>query len=288
MMAERRMFSQKIVDSDVFLDMPLSAQALYFHLCMRADDDGFINNTRKIQRMIAASDDDLKLLIAKRFLIAFKDVVVVKHWNMHNQIRKDRYKPTQYKEEYEMLSLKDNGSYTEQYIVEQEIERAVTNWKPNDNHLSTICQPTDSIDKVIKDKAIKGEGISGRNMDYENIRDLFNSICVSYPKVKTLSDARKKTIKARLNTYSMEELKTVFEKAEASDFLKGKNNRNWMANFDWMLKDANFAKILDGNYDTKTSGKEQKNDAGGKTASNEKGYVQQLVEQGYTGEFEGF
>ena len=71
-MAERRMFTQKIVDSDAFLDMPLTAQALYFHLNMRADDDGFVNNPKKIQRMIGAAEDDLKLLIAKRFLLAFE------------------------------------------------------------------------------------------------------------------------------------------------------------------------------------------------------------------------
>ena len=91
------------------------------------------------------------------------------------------------------------------------------------------------------------------NICYQDVINLYNSICTSFSKVKALSDARKKTIKARLNTYSMEELQAVFEKAEASDFLKGKNNRNWMANFDWMLKDANFAKILDGNYDNKVS-----------------------------------
>lgn len=141
---------------------------------------------------------------------------------------------------------------------------------------------------IDKDKIREDKEKDNNNICYQDIINLYNSICISFSKVKTLSDARKKTIKARLNTYSMEELKTVFEKAEASDFLKGKNNRNWMANFDWMLKDANFAKILDGNYDTKTSGKEQENDAEGKTTAGEKGYVQQLVEQGYTGEFEGF
>lgn len=79
-MAERRMFSKTIVDSDAFLDMPLSTQALYFHLSMRADDDGFLNNAKKIQKIIGASDDDLKLLIIKRFVIAFDDgIIVVKH-----------------------------------------------------------------------------------------------------------------------------------------------------------------------------------------------------------------
>lgn len=112
-MAERRMFSKTIVDSDAFLDMPLSTQDLYFHLSMRADDDGFLNNAKKIQKIIGASDDDLKLLIIKRFVIAFDDgIIVVKHWRMNNYLRKDRYTPTIYQEEFKMLGIKDNGAYT--------------------------------------------------------------------------------------------------------------------------------------------------------------------------------
>lgn len=112
-MAERRMFSKTIVDSDAFLEMPLSTQALYFHLSMRADDDGFLNNARKIQRIIGASDDDLRLLVLKRFIIAFDDgIIVVKHWRMNNYLRKDRYTPTVYQDEFAMLSIKDNGAYT--------------------------------------------------------------------------------------------------------------------------------------------------------------------------------
>lgn len=112
-MAERRMFSKTIVDSDAFLDMPLSTQALYFHLSMRADDDGFLNNAKKIQKIIGASDDDLKLLIIKRFVIAFDDgIIVVKHWRMNNYLRRDRYTPTVYQEEFKMLGIKDNGAYT--------------------------------------------------------------------------------------------------------------------------------------------------------------------------------
>lgn len=112
-MAERRMFAKTIIDSDAFLDMPLSTQALYFHLSMRADDDGFINSPKKVQRMVGCGDDDLKLLIAKNFLIPFESgVVVIKHWKIHNYIRNDRYKPTVYKEEKSQLYLKDNNAYT--------------------------------------------------------------------------------------------------------------------------------------------------------------------------------
>ena len=145
-MAERRMFTQKIVDSDAFLDMPLSTQSLYFHLNMRADDDGFVNNPKKIQRMIGASEDDLKLLLVKRFILGFENgVVVIKHWRMHNLLRKDRYNPTQYVEEMATLALNDNGSYTEKPYV----DALATTWQPNDNQVATQDSiGKDSIGKV--------------------------------------------------------------------------------------------------------------------------------------------
>lgn len=112
-MAERRMFAKTIIDSDAFIDMPLSTQALYFHLSMRADDDGFINNPKRIQRMIGCGDDDFKLLIAKSFLIPFESgIVVIKHWKIHNYIRADRYKPTVYHDEAAQLNIKNNKAYT--------------------------------------------------------------------------------------------------------------------------------------------------------------------------------
>lgn len=116
-MAEKRMFTQKIIDSDAFLTMPLSAQALYFHLNMRADDDGFVNNPRKIAEWIHASDDDLRLLLAKRFLIGFESgVIVIKHWRMHNTLKSDRYHPTDYQEEFALLDIKPNKAYTEKSL----------------------------------------------------------------------------------------------------------------------------------------------------------------------------
>ena len=112
-MANKRMFTMKICDSDAFLDMPLSAQALYFHLNMRADDDGFIGNSKRVQRLIGASEDDFKLLLMKRFIIEFDDgVIVIKHWRMHNTLSRNRYTETQYLDEKSMLRIKDNGSYS--------------------------------------------------------------------------------------------------------------------------------------------------------------------------------
>ena len=134
-MAERRMFAKTIIDSDAFLDMPLTTQALYFHLSMRADDDGFINNPKKIQRMIGASDDDLKLLIAKNFIIPFESgIVVIKHWKIHNYIRNDRYKETVYKEEKALLDTKDNKAYT---FGIPTVYQSDTNGIPNGYNLDT-------------------------------------------------------------------------------------------------------------------------------------------------------
>ncbi len=112
-MANKRMFTMKICDSDAFLDMPLSTQCLYFHLNMRADDDGFVGNPKRIQKTVGASEDDLKILIAKRFVLMVEDgVIVIKHWRMHNTIQSDRYTPTVYQEEKDLLMLKANKSYS--------------------------------------------------------------------------------------------------------------------------------------------------------------------------------
>jgi hypothetical protein len=148
-MAERRMFTQKIIDSDAFLDMPLSTQALYFHLNMRADDDGFVNNPKRIQRTVGASDDDLKLLIAKRFVIGFENgVIVIKHWRMHNTLRKDRYNPTQYQDELAQLEIKGNNAYTER-MPEALPESVATTGQPDGNHSATQYSIGKySIDKV--------------------------------------------------------------------------------------------------------------------------------------------
>lgn len=143
-MPEKRMFTKKITESDAFLDMPLSTQCLYFHLNMNADDDGFVNNPKRIMRTIGASEDDLKILIAKSFILVFESgVIVIKHWRMHNTLRNDRYKPTDYTEEYALLGLKDNKAYT---------------WQPNGNQLEpqpnlTKPNPTKPRDEDIQKEA---------------------------------------------------------------------------------------------------------------------------------------
>ena len=112
-MAKKRMFNLGVLETDAFMDLPLSAQALYFHLNLRADDDGFIGNPKRITQNIGASDNDLQELINKKFILAFDNgVVAIKHWRMHNAIKKDRYTQTNFIDELNMLHLKENGSYS--------------------------------------------------------------------------------------------------------------------------------------------------------------------------------
>lgn len=179
-MAERRMFTQKITDSDAFTEMPLSAQALYFHLNMHADDDGFLNNANKIRKSINASEDDLKLLMLKRFILPFESgVVVIKHWRMHNLLRKDRYNPTQYQEEFNRLELrKTDNAYTEKGIV-------ATTWQPNDTKLA----PQDSIGKdsiVYIDTNVSCSNDTDESNHFEHnvnhFEQRFDSFWNAYPK----------------------------------------------------------------------------------------------------------
>ena len=158
-MAERRMFSKEIIDSDAFLDMPLSTQALYFHLCMRADDDGFVNNPKKIQRMIGCSDDDGKVLIGKRFIIPFETgVVVIKHWRIHNYIQKDRYHATKYEDEMALLTIKQNGAYTVLPDETDHVYKMDTECIQDVSKMDTeVSIGKVSLDKVSLDKVSKGE-----------------------------------------------------------------------------------------------------------------------------------
>lgn len=111
-MAEKRMFSNKVIGSDAFLEMPDSTQNLYFHLSMYADDDGFVDKVKTIMRMTGKKEDDLKLLIAKSFIIPFESgVIVIKHWKINNYLRSDRYHETQYLNEKLLLSEEKNGEY---------------------------------------------------------------------------------------------------------------------------------------------------------------------------------
>ncbi|WP_228065549.1 replisome organizer [Enterococcus mundtii] len=233
-MAERRMFAKTIIDSDAFLDMPLSTQALYFHLSMRADDDGFINNPKKIQRMVGCGDDDLKLLMAKRFILVFESgVIVIKHWKIHNYIRNDRYKPTLYQDEKALLADKDNKAYT---FAEELPNRDENLGIPDDNQ--TVYQMDTQV-RLGKDRLGK---------DSKDIRD------VTPPKKSKAKPIRHKYGEYKnvlLSDDQMEKLKTEFpndyqERIERlSEYCEsaGKTYKNYLATIrSWARKEKNEPK----------------------------------------------
>ena len=142
-MAERRMFAKTIVLSDAFLDMPLGARCLYLTMSMLADDDGFVNSPKSIIRQTGATEDDLKVLIAKKFIIPFDNgIIVIKHWRINNYLRNDRYQPTVYIEQLEQLSLDENKAYTT---------------KPNSVGIPSMGIPSIGKDSIGKDSI--GESI---------------------------------------------------------------------------------------------------------------------------------
>lgn len=154
------MFAKSIIDSDFFLDMPQSTQLLYFHLSMRADDDGFINNPKSIMRNVKCNEDDLKLLVVKQFIIPFESgVVVIKHWRIHNYIKSDRYKSTIYQEEKSCLSLENNTYIMSGTTVEPERIQKGTIMEPEWNHVGTEVdtQVRDRV-RVSKGKIIDSKG----------------------------------------------------------------------------------------------------------------------------------
>ena len=247
-MAERRMFAKTIIDSDAFLDMPLSTQALYFHLSMRADDDGFINNPKKIQRMVGCGDDDLKLLMAKRFILVFESgVIVIKHWKIHNYIRNDRYKPTLYQDEKALLADKDNKAYTFAEELPKHDEKLGI---PDDNQ--TVHQMDTQVrlgkvrlgkvSKEIKDitpsKKTKAKPIRHKYGEYKNV---------------LLSDEQMEKLKIEFPNDYQERIERLSEYCESS----GKTYKNYLATIrSWARKEKNESKSASSGY--KRTGRREK------------------------------
>jgi len=240
-MAERRMFAKSIVLSDAFLDMPLSARCLYFTLGMFADDDGFVGSPKGIMRQCGASQDDMKILLEKRFVLGFESgVIVIKHWRINNYLRSDRYQSTTYLEEKESLVLDEKNAYTEKD--------------------KCVGIPSIGIPSIVKDSIGKD---SIGNINYcqkaQEIVDLYHEHCPSLPKVMKLTDKRIKLANARLKEYSEEQIIDVFNKAQESDFLRNGSGTWKGADFEWILNVNNFVKVMEGNYKNKTNNPEKKN-----------------------------
>lgn len=278
-MANKRMFTMKIVDTDAFLDMPLSTQCLYFHLNMRADDDGFIGNPKRIEKIIGANDDDLKLLIAKRFVILFDDgVIVIKHWRMHNTLSRDRYIETSYTDEKKKLLLKDNGSYSltngnsiddtkliersnrqtqkRRKIDEQKTHSGKDIGLDKDLELDLDTELDKDKEKDINDLIVSKDTIC--QTDIQRTIDEWNTLEeFGITPVKRMTPKREQAVKARIRQNHMDDILEAIENIRHSSFLQGQNKEGWMITFDWFLKPGNFAKVFEGNYLDKSGNKPQ-------------------------------
>ncbi len=215
-MAERRMFAKTIIDSDAFLDMPLSTQSLYFHLSMRADDDGFINNPKKIQRMVGCGDDDLKLLMAKRFILVFDSgVIVIKHWKIHNYIRNDRYKPTLYQEEKAELAEKNSKAYTfKTEVIESENHLGI----PDGNRMGYQMDTQVRLgkDRLVKDK--KKNSVEPSS----TMPELFEKVWKTYPKKTNKKKAKEQFLKKFKSEEDLDQFKKGYK-----DYLKYIKLNDW-------------------------------------------------------------
>lgn len=184
-MAQKRMFDKTITNSDEFIEMPMSSQVLYFHLSMNADDDGFINNWKSIMRMTGTKEDDLKVLIAKQFIIPFESgVIVIKHWRINNFLRKDRHIDTKFQKELSMLDTNDNQEYV-----------WLTNGQPSIEK--------NSIEKnSIEKKKIYKERIEKLYFENNKVNDIFLEFLDLRKKIKAVnSDRAINTLINKLNKY---------------------------------------------------------------------------------------
>lgn len=262
-LAQKRMFTMKIVDSDAFLEMPLSTQCLYFHLNMRADDDGFIGNTKRIMKITGASEDDLRLLIAKRFVLTFEDgVIVIKHWRMHNTLSRDRYAETSYTDEKKMLLLKDNGSYSltggnpidDTRLIERSGRQ--TQQRRNKDATKTLSDIDKGLDieldkDIDKDNNLIVSKDTIRQTDVRRVIEEWNKLQdVGIAPIRDIKPASKRCqmLKGRIREYGMNDLLKAMDNIRNSDFLRGENKNGWMITFDWFVKPNNFLKVLEGNY----------------------------------------
>lgn len=282
-MASRRMFSIRLINSARFLKMPISCQALYFHLGLHADDDGIVEAYNVI-KTVGCTEDDLKVLVGKGFVQVLNEDLVsyITDWRENNKIRADRKIDSIYKDL--LISLNptidllepqpradrkgpteesgtshgqpmdgqwtDNGRHRlgKDRLVKDRIGEDRVETQAQEKALHCNEGVTECNTEKRREREEKRERREDKRIDYQQIADMYNETCVSFPRLVKLSDTRKKAIKARLRNYTVDDFKRLFEMAEQSDFLKGKNKRNWSATFDWLINDANMAKVLEGNY----------------------------------------
>ena len=241
-MANRRMFSKKITDTDKFLDMPASAQNLYFHLNMHADDDGFLGNAKTVKRMVGASDDDLKLLVTKQFLIPFDDgVVVIKDWRIHNYIRSDRYRSTIYTDHKNSLQINENQQY--ELVAEQPKEVGMTDGIPSGNQdgyqmdtqvrlgkdrLGKVRLGKDRLDSTRQDKTQESQP-EADHISLEVVKEVIDYLNQKAgTKYRATTAATKRLVGARLKEgFTVDDCKKVIDN-KVADWLGDEKMKNYL------------------------------------------------------------
>ena len=281
-MAERRMFSKRIIESARFLRMPASSRLLYFDLGMRADDDGVVEAYTVI-RATGATEDDFKILVAKNFLKILNEDLVsyITDWSENNRIRPDRKIDSIYKglliqvlPDVELVEKRERADYKTSkitYSVQNVDEKAVnteqknlscmdwtTNGQPTDNQWTTNGRHRIGKDRIGKDRIGKssvGEGSveGGRTnkfvlceADASRIIHSWNALGVS--SVKSISNNRLALVKARIAEHGLDVFLEAIKSINESPFLLGRNEKGWVITFDWFIKPSNFTKMLEGNY----------------------------------------
>ena len=248
-MAEKRMFAKSIVLTDAFLDMPMSARCLYFTLGMLADDDGFVGSPKSIMRQCGASQDDLRMLLAKRFVLGFDSgVIVIKHWRINNYLQNDRHHPTTYQEELASLTIDNKGAYTE------------ADGKMYTTCIQDVYADKNSIDKgsIDKNRSDKDNLTISVDMvcstDVQRVIDRWNSLGLGQVNKVVAGTDRERLLKKRIKDYGIDEVLRAIENVRESKFLNGGNSKGWIITFDWFIRPNNFPKVLDGNYAKSSSG----------------------------------
>lgn len=276
-MAQKRMFDKIITNDDNFLEMPNSTQALYFHLSMNADDDGFVNNWKSIMKITGTKEDDLKILISKSYLIPFDSgILVIKHWRINNYLRGDRYRPTQFQKEFNMLENHENKAYQLKSewstigiplvnpdkirIDKNRIEK--NREEENSIEDTKMSLKTDKIDKM----SLKTDNLSSNDSlaiasptptenkkeVFNNFLNIYNEECTNLPKCLKITEKRKVAINKCLKEKIDEEVfREICIKANQSDFLIGENDRNWKADFDFVTRSDKAMQILEGKYENR-------------------------------------
>ena len=249
-MASRRMFSLRLINSTKFLKMPLSSQLLYFHLGMRADDDGVVE-AFPVMRTVGCNEDDLRVLVAKGFAKVLNEdlITYITDWNENNKIRPDRKQDSLYKD----LLLK----------IIPNVGQLPDKCQSDDGQMPDTCQQNDRIGKVRLGK----DSIGQDSIDISNTKVLdcpaetgrFAEIVESWnglsvygiAQIKRIVDGsiRAKQLKSRISQYGEDAIIEAIDRIRRSKFLQGDNNRGWIITFDWFIKPSNFAKVYEGNYD---------------------------------------